>query len=338
MTAVKTCIHRHFKGIPYLSFPQLRRQTSSSHVFRTCLLSNENAQSGWVSLNSLYSKPSSAACSEDGQPEVSAQSHGNIGAIKTPSQLLFVARRGLRCQVFDTKLWLDIYQRTVDLRDMFIPRQWVEMVHIFKRIKVRQPGLLDMATKELLYHLERLSLEDLSKLALSFAYHYYCQNAMFSRIATVVTTRIQRQNMHSVPNQVSESTEEPPPRHPLSRITSYTHLLGAFAKCNIPHKELFEAVATELLTLIHSREMLIPAAFLVKIFASYASFGYRHHKLFDALCKEMVTAKLSETELLQLQGMMKTLEYQNDLMLNVFAYRLGNADVAKTLPRALASQ
>lgn len=312
---------------------------STKNPFRTCLPSPEGHSSGWVSLSSLYDLPNEHdSRKSDVNGHVSALERG-VGSLNTPNQLLFVARTGLRYQIFDTKLWNDIYHHVINMRDYFKPRQWVEVVHIFKRMKVRKPGLMDLATKELLYQLERLPLEDLSKLALSFAYHQYCPSVLFARIAEVVTTRLRRQNMQSLPKEALEKEEEETVKaHPLAKITSYTHLLGAFAKCNHPHKEMFEAVAGDLLLHINAKEMLIPPGFLVKIFVSYASLGYRHNTLFDALCKEMVTAKLSDEELLQLQAMMKSLDYENDIMLNVFAYRLGNSYISRTSQRALISQ
>ncbi|CDR96669.1 hypothetical protein, conserved [Babesia bigemina] len=316
-----------------------RAASTTGRVFRTCLPGDAGTRPGWVPLSSLYGEHAEAADSAEPADTTSYDAekgtkHGSP-TINTPNQVLFVARKGLRCQVFDTKLWQDLYQRTVELSDHFQPRQWVELVHIFKRIKVRQGGLLNLATRQLLYHLERLSLEDLSKLALSFAYYQYRHTAMFDRIADVVTTRLRREKLQeghvaaTAPSDaLGQDTDEPVKNRALSKITSYTHLVGAFARCDHAHKELFEAVAADLVTQVESKEMMIPPGFLVKIIASYARFGYRHSKLLDTLSKEMVTAKIPDEQLLQVQHMMKALEYENDAMLNLFAYRLGNSEVA----------
>ncbi|GBE58732.1 hypothetical protein, conserved [Babesia ovata] len=316
-----------------------RAASTTGRVFRTCLPGDDATHPGWVPLSNLYGEHAEAV--DSAEPADPGSYDGSKGVkngsptINTPNQVLFVARKGLRCQVFDTKLWQDLYQRTVELSDHFHPRQWVELVHIFKRIKVRQGGLLNLATRQLLYHLERLSLEDLSKLALSFAYYQYRHTAMFDRIADVVTTRLRREKLQEGHGTVStpsdapeEETDGPVKNRALSKITSYTHLVGAFAKCDHAHKELFEAVAADLVTQMGSKEMLIPPGFLVKIIASYARFGYRHNKLLDALSKEMVTAKIPDDQLLQVQHMMKALEYENDAMLSLFAYRLGNSELA----------
>ncbi|GIX61487.1 uncharacterized protein BcabD6B2_09220 [Babesia caballi] len=313
---------------------QWRAAGSARRVFRTCLPGDAEGHSGWVPLSRLYNDHTGAGRKEPSEGlEVGPKQAGSQG-INTPNQLLFVARRGLRCQVFDNKLWQDLYERAVELGDEFQPRQWVELVHVFKRIKVRQGGLLEMATRQLLYHLEVLSLEDLSKLALSFAYYRHCPGALFTKIAEVVTTRLQREKMQESPGDPAGEAGCGPDgegggkNRALSKITSYTHLLGAFAKCDFAHREMFEAVAADLLVQLRSKEMLIPPGFLVKIYASYARFGYRHVKLFDALAKEVVTAKIPTDQLLQLQRMMQALDYENELMLNVFAYRLGNSGIA----------
>ncbi|ORM39896.1 uncharacterized protein BXIN_1346 [Babesia sp. Xinjiang] len=295
----------------------------------------QDNRTGWVPLQNLYAKNDNITDLVGGNNDAEEDLKQSPRVINTPNQLLYVARQGLRFQIFDTVLWNDLYECALELSGDFQPRQWVQLVHIFKRIKVKHRGLLDLATRELLYHLDRLSLEDLSKLALSFAWHGYCHSDMFSRIAEVVTTRLRREKMHEVPDVAkiddADATDpgstgkEPQKNSALSKITSYTHLLGAFSKCEVAHKELFEAVAADLVDQIRSKEMLIPPGFLSKIFASYARFGYRHVTLFDALSKEMVTAKIPTEQLASIQKMMKALDYENDIMLNIFAYRLGNA-------------
>ncbi|GFE53420.1 hypothetical protein BaOVIS_008240 [Babesia ovis] len=319
---------------------QCRVASSLKNTFRTCLPCGSN--SGWLPLDNLYTKQGDC-----GQKETLTIDKERV--INTPNQLLYVARHGLRCQVFDTVLWQDLYERSLELAPDFQTRQWVELLHIYKRIKIRHRGLLDIVTREVMYQLERLSLEDLSKLALSMAWNEYCHNEMFDRIADVITTRLSREKIQEIPqgsidpstnkvstkvggnlearnndNLVVDDTNQPAKNIALSKITSYTHLLGAYAKCEFEHRELFEAVAVDLMDQLESKEMLIPQGFLVKLLASYAKFGYRHAPLFDALSKEMVTAKIPTGHLAKVQQMMKALQYENALMNSVFAYRLGN--------------
>ncbi|EDO08381.1 hypothetical protein BBOV_III008210 [Babesia bovis T2Bo] len=295
-----------------------RSSHSLRNSFRACINGNNT---GWVPLEELYPTES------DETQDHSSAYVTNERRINTVNQLMYVARKGLRCQVFDCHLWHELYDRSLDLAPEFTPRQWVELLHIYKRIKMRHTGLLDLVTRELLYRLDSLQLEDLSKLALCFGWHGYCHRDMFSRIADVVITRLTRTRMEEVPEEGSnEVTDESESTNiAMSKITSYTHLLGAFAKCDHGHKELFEAVAVELIQLLKSKEMLIPPGFLAKVFASYARFGYRHVPLFDALSKEMLTAKIPIEQLSRIEHMVKSLDYNNEILNTVFAYRLGNS-------------
>ncbi|KAK2196435.1 hypothetical protein BdWA1_001681 [Babesia duncani] len=274
-----------------------------NRILSSCLKNPHSKQYGWTHLDSLF---------------YSARNRENrniLDRIDSPRMIINIARRGLKLQVFDSTLWNDLSHKALEMQQSFKASQWVELLHVFKRIKIRDGKLYYTAMQQIENNIHELSLQQLSILALCFAYFDFCPSALFNKIALIVCEDFLKHKFH--PNQEQLKA--------LTKISSYAHLVGAFAKCSFGNKQLFNTVALDIVDLFAQNKGLIPSNLLLKIVISYVSLGYRHVPLFDVLCKEMVTAKLSRDELTTIKSQFDVIDYENDLMNNVFAYRLGNS-------------
>ncbi|AFZ81562.1 hypothetical protein BEWA_009760 [Theileria equi strain WA] len=235
-------------------------------IFRSCIPGKFIRTDDWISVDKLINSVSSQYTPT------------------TPKVILDVARSGLKLQIFDSKLWALICSNTLAVRELYTPNQWVELLHIYKRIKTRNPELFNAAAVQLGGRLNALSLRDLSILTLSFSYFTFCPNGLFENVAEIVCARCDN-SLISANNEISseitrnsvglvdaESVENKCrlKNNELSAITSYVHLLGSYAKCGFEHKQLFEVVAESILNKLSKNNAIIPPNILLKLLTAYS--------------------------------------------------------------------
>ncbi|UKK02897.2 hypothetical protein MACK_002995 [Theileria orientalis] len=253
----------------------------------------------------------------------------------TPDSILNVANKGLRFQIFDASFWNQINDLAVELKDSFTPSHWVKLIHIYKRIKIRNINLYNIALEQLDYDFNSLSLKELSILALSFSYFSICQPPLFNSIVnticcrheigklkeleSLINSRINNTQAEYMPTNTQITTQK------TCDTVSYIHLISAYAKCGFDSKPLFEVATDNIIKNIKSG-LIIPSNLIMKFVNSYSRFGYRHKELFDLLCDQILTSNLPDEDLHTIKNIFSQLNYENEKMNAIFSYRLGNSN------------
>eukprot|EP00375_Theileria_parva_P001682 XP_764356.1 hypothetical protein [Theileria parva strain Muguga] len=299
------------------------------NVFSSCVSSFINDRNNWSNIDDLVTK-----------------TLGSVDAkVHSPDSLLKLAYKGLKYQIFDAYFWNDVYDKTFRSKDLFTPSQWVRLLHIYKRIKVRNSELYNIALSGIERNLDSLSLKDLSLLSLSFSYFSFCPKSLFSKISKTVCDRHRESKLKEFDSSLDSNHIGENDSHTkatvfkklkTSETVSYIHMIGSYAKCGFDDKELFEVVTENLIENISNHHVTISSNLLMKTLDSYSRylnlifnlfrFGYRNVRLLDTLSNQIITAKLSAEELSRVKNIFSQLEYENDTMNNIFSYRLGNVN------------
>ncbi|XP_953357.1 uncharacterized protein TA10335 [Theileria annulata] len=307
----------------------LSKFRSKQNVFSSCIKTFINDRNNWSNIDDLVAK-----------------TLGSVDSIVyPPDSLLKLAYKGLQYQIFDASFWNDVYDKTAKSKDLFTPSQWIRLLHIYKRIKIRNSELYNMAQSAIERNLENLSLKELSLLSLSFSYFSFCPRSLFSKISKTVCDRHRDAKLKEFElsldfKQICENgslnKSNVIKRSKISETVSYIHMIGAYSKCGFDDKELFEVVTEKLIDNLSSHHVMISSNLLMKTLDSYSRylysifnifrFGYRNIRLLDTLSNQIITAKLSTEELSRVKSSFSQLEYENDTMNNIFSYRLGNVN------------
>ncbi|BAM41824.1 conserved hypothetical protein [Theileria orientalis strain Shintoku] len=251
-----------------------------------------------------------------------------------PGAILKVANKGLKSQIFDVAFWNQINDLAVESKESFTPSDWVKLIHIYKRIKIRNANLYNIALEQLDYDFNALSLKELSILALSFSYFSICPIALMNSIVKTISCRHEvgklKELESAINNRLNNTHAESKStnthiRQNTSDTVSYIHLVGAYAKCGFDSKPLFEMVTSDIVKNIKSGVTIQPNL-IMKFLNSYSRFGYRHKELLDLLSDQMVTSRLSNEDLQTVKSIFAQLNYDNEKMNTIFSYRLGNAN------------
>ncbi|UKJ89905.1 hypothetical protein MACJ_003159 [Theileria orientalis] len=254
---------------------------------------------------------------------------------QSPDSILNVANKGVKFQIFDASFWNKINDLAVDSKQSFSPSQWVKLIHIYKRIKIRNINLYNIALEQLDYDFNPLSLKELSILSLSFSYFSICPPPLLKTIANVICCRHEVSKLKEIESLINSRLNNTQPdfksinihqnRQKTIDTVSYIHLIGSYAKCGFECKPLFEVSTENIIKNIKSG-VTIPPNLIKKFLDSYSTFGYRNKDLFDLLSDQMVTSKLSNEDLKSIKNIFAHLNYENETMNAIFSYRLGNAN------------
>ncbi|XP_026194181.1 uncharacterized protein LOC34619091 [Cyclospora cayetanensis] len=127
-------------------------------------------------------------------------------------------------------------------------------------------------------------------------------------------------------------------------FVSWCHLLGAFARCGIPHQGLFEVAAPQLCAMLQEhqphllllqqrqqqqmllhqgtssssthrhRQIVTPGALLTKAVQAFATFGYAHRRLLRCVSESLCFLSFSDEQLATLRDAMASLQHDDPLL------------------------
>eukprot|EP00922_Rhytidocystis_sp_ex-Travisia-forbesii_P065746 GHVS01097653.1.p1 GENE.GHVS01097653.1~~GHVS01097653.1.p1 ORF type:complete len:387 (+),score=67.18 GHVS01097653.1:84-1244(+) len=169
----------------------------------------------------------------------------------------------------DAHVWRKLAERAEQLLPNDItPKDLSLLLNSFKSMAHSPAPLFLSAHDAILSRLSEFSLHDMSVVCISFAGTRHPCHILFDKIAQTICKR---------------SNTGRDGRRDREQQISWIHLVGAFAKADVAHKELFELAGVPISKAFSQTPYnSIPPKYFVKVICAYAKFGYKHVRLLDA--------------------------------------------------------